>query len=126
MPLDQALKFIEDEAVKSLPKGYKLDYTGESRQLRGEGSKFLPALLLALGYLGASSGGVGRGSLLEVRWMLDRAWILFSTLPYIAGGWLLRREIRRAEDPIVRRQLQWLRRAACTSPRNSSMKRNCQ
>jgi multidrug efflux pump len=46
-PLDQALKFIEDEAAKSLPKGYKLDYTGESRQLRGEGSKFLPALLLA-------------------------------------------------------------------------------
>jgi multidrug efflux pump len=47
-PLDQALKFIEDEAAKSLPKGYKLDYTGESRQLRGEGSKFLPAFVLAL------------------------------------------------------------------------------
>jgi two-component system NtrC family sensor kinase len=69
---------------------------------------YLPALLLGLGYLGASSGGVGRGTLLEVRWMLDRAWILFSTVPYILGGWLLRRELRRAEDPIVRRQLQWL------------------
>jgi multidrug efflux pump len=46
-PLDEALKFIENEA-KALPKGYKLDYTGESRQLRGEGSKFLPALLLAV------------------------------------------------------------------------------
>jgi multidrug efflux pump len=46
-PLDEALKFIENEA-KALPKGYKLDYTGESRQLRGEGSKFLPALLLAI------------------------------------------------------------------------------
>ncbi len=33
---------------KILPKGYKIDYTGESRQLRVEGSKFLPAFLLAL------------------------------------------------------------------------------
>lgn len=48
VPLDQALQFIEDEAAKILPKGYKLDYTGESRQLRLEGSKFLPAFVLAL------------------------------------------------------------------------------
>jgi multidrug efflux pump len=47
-PLDEALKFIEDEAAKTLPKGYKLDYTGESRQLRVEGSKFLPAFVLAI------------------------------------------------------------------------------
>jgi multidrug efflux pump len=47
-PLDEALKFLEDEAAKVLPKGYKLDYTGESRQLRMEGSKFLPAFFLAL------------------------------------------------------------------------------
>ena len=47
-PLDESLKFLEDEAAKILPRGYKLDYTGESRQLRVEGSKFLPAFLLAL------------------------------------------------------------------------------
>ena len=47
-PLDEALRFLETEAAKILPKGYKVDYTGESRQLRVEGSKFLPALLLAL------------------------------------------------------------------------------
>ncbi len=47
-PLDQALKFLETEAHKILPKGYNIDYTGESRQLRTEGNKFLPALLLAL------------------------------------------------------------------------------
>jgi len=47
-PLDDALKFLEAEAAKILPEGYKLDYTGESRQLRVEASKFLPALLLAL------------------------------------------------------------------------------
>ena len=48
VPLDEALKYLEQEAAKILPKGYKLDYTGESRQLRVEGSKFLPAFLLAL------------------------------------------------------------------------------
>ena len=48
VPLDQALKFLEEEAANTMPKGYKLDYTGESRQLRLEGSKFLPAFTLAL------------------------------------------------------------------------------
>src|SRR5688500_7487542 len=48
LPVDQALKLLEDEAAKILPKGYSIDYTGESRQLRVEGDKFLPSLLLAL------------------------------------------------------------------------------
>ena len=48
VPLDQGLKFLEDEAAKILPKGYVLDYTGESRQLRTEGNKFLPAFMLAV------------------------------------------------------------------------------
>jgi multidrug efflux pump len=47
-PLDQALRFLEDESAKILPKGYVLDYTGESRQLRTEGNKFLPAFGLAV------------------------------------------------------------------------------
>src|SRR5205809_1737438 len=46
--LDTALKFLEDEARKILPKGYVLDYTGDSRQLRTEGNKFLPAFALAV------------------------------------------------------------------------------
>jgi multidrug efflux pump len=47
-PLDQALKFFETESAKILPEGYKIDYTGESRQLRTEGNKFLPAFVLAI------------------------------------------------------------------------------
>lgn len=47
-PLDQALRFLEDEAAKIMPPGFVVDYTGESRQLRAEGSKFLPSLILAL------------------------------------------------------------------------------
>src|ERR1017187_4342582 len=47
-PLDEALKSLETAAGKILPTGFKLDYTGESRQLRTEGNKFLPAFTLAL------------------------------------------------------------------------------
>jgi len=43
-----ALKVVEDLAAKKLPAGYRVDYTGESRQLRQEGGKFLPAMGLAI------------------------------------------------------------------------------
>ncbi|MEZ4524951.1 MAG: hypothetical protein R2941_03415 [Desulfobacterales bacterium] len=33
-PLDEALRFLEKEAAEILPKGYTVDYTGESRQLQ--------------------------------------------------------------------------------------------
>ncbi|HEY0555415.1 MAG TPA: efflux RND transporter permease subunit, partial [Thermoanaerobaculia bacterium] len=44
--LDQALRFLEDEA-KKLPQGFTVDYSGESRQLRIEGGKFLSTFLLS-------------------------------------------------------------------------------
>ncbi len=47
-PLDEALRFLEDEAAKILPKGYLIDYTGESRQLRSEGNRFLYTFGLAV------------------------------------------------------------------------------
>ena len=47
-PLDEVLRYMEGEAAKILPKGYVIDYTGESRQLRTEGSRFLPAFTLAI------------------------------------------------------------------------------
>jgi multidrug efflux pump len=45
---DVALKFLEDEAAKILPAGYKLDYAGESRQLRKEGNALYGTMALAL------------------------------------------------------------------------------
>jgi multidrug efflux pump len=45
--LDQALSFLETEGRRSLPQGFTLDYAGESRQLRTEGSKFLGTFLLS-------------------------------------------------------------------------------
>jgi multidrug efflux pump len=47
VPLDQALSFLEDEARALLPPDFTLDYAGESRQLRTEGSKFLGTFLLS-------------------------------------------------------------------------------
>ncbi len=45
--LDSALTFLESEARAILPRGFTLDYAGESRQLRTEGSKFLGTFLLS-------------------------------------------------------------------------------
>jgi multidrug efflux pump len=47
VPLDTALRMLEDEAKKILPQGFTVDYAGESRQLRVEGSKFLGTFLLS-------------------------------------------------------------------------------
>src|SRR5437764_7824835 len=47
VPLDQALRVLEDEARTILPQGFTIDYAGESRQLRTEGSKFLGTLVLS-------------------------------------------------------------------------------
>ncbi|HEY2101948.1 MAG TPA: efflux RND transporter permease subunit [Chthoniobacterales bacterium] len=46
--VDSALKFLEDEAHKIMPAGYVIDYTGGSRQLRLEGSKFGAVFALAI------------------------------------------------------------------------------
>jgi multidrug efflux pump len=47
VPLDKALTYLEDEAKTTLPQGFTVDYAGESRQLRVEGSKFLGTFLLS-------------------------------------------------------------------------------
>ncbi|RKI75396.1 multidrug efflux protein [Corallococcus sp. AB049A] len=47
-PLDEALTYLETEASRILPAGYRVDYTGESRQLRTEGDSFAPAFGLAV------------------------------------------------------------------------------
>jgi outer membrane protein TolC len=47
VPLDQALRFLENEARAILPQGFTIDYAGESRQLRTEGGKFLGTFLLS-------------------------------------------------------------------------------
>ncbi|MBZ5575545.1 MAG: PAS domain S-box protein [Acidobacteriia bacterium] len=80
-------------------------------QTRGRVSViYLPALLLFVLYVAFSSGVLLIAApLVEVRWALDRVWVVLSTLPYLIGGITLSLEHRKAEDPIVRQQLKWLR-----------------
>ncbi len=46
--LDQALKVFEDAVQEIAPRGYFMDYAGESRQLRQEGNALVTTLVLAL------------------------------------------------------------------------------
>jgi multidrug efflux pump len=46
--IDAALKKLEEKAAEILPPGYSIDYGGESRQLRTEGSALWKAGVLAL------------------------------------------------------------------------------
>jgi multidrug efflux pump len=47
VPLDEALRFLEEQARAILPQGFAFDYAGQSRQLRMEGSNFLSTFLLS-------------------------------------------------------------------------------
>ncbi len=74
---------------------------------------YVPAMLMFAIYLGAASGALTSAiPLIELRWMLDRLWLLLSILPYLVGAFVLNAEYGKAEDPIVRQQLKWLRNGA--------------
>jgi two-component system NtrC family sensor kinase len=71
---------------------------------------YLPPAALFLFWLAVTSGTLQVGiSPVELRWMLDRIWQPLLVLPYLLGGLALSLEYRKAEDPIVRQQLKWLR-----------------
>jgi two-component system, NtrC family, sensor kinase len=71
---------------------------------------YVPAFALFALYLAFASGVLSISiPLVELRWALDRIWVVFSTLPYLIGAVVLSLEYRKAEDPIVRQQLKWLR-----------------
>jgi len=74
---------------------------------------YLPSMLL-LGLVAASAEGVLKFStpLLEVRWFLDRLILGFSLLLYIAGAVTLGVDFAHSEDPVIRRQLKYLRNGA--------------
>lgn len=45
----------------------------------------------------------------ELRWLMDRFWLLFLAATYLAGAVVLTRHYRQAGEPILRQQLKWLR-----------------
>jgi multidrug efflux pump len=46
--LDSVLRFLETEASTLLPRGYSVDYQGEARQLRVEGSRLNETLIVSM------------------------------------------------------------------------------
>lgn len=46
--IDQALKILEKRATEILPRGFVVDYAGESRQLRQEGNTLVTTMILSL------------------------------------------------------------------------------
>jgi two-component system NtrC family sensor kinase len=74
---------------------------------------YLPGLVVLAFHLGIMFGYLRTAApLLEMRWMLDRTWLTFLCTMYLAGGMVLAWQLRRADDPVVRRQLTWLRNGA--------------
>ncbi len=92
-----------------------LTFPEARRLLRGARAivLYVPATLVALLYFGVSSGTLRVAvPLIELRWLLDRAWLLFFSALYVAGAAVLALQYRKAEDPVVRQQLKWLRNGA--------------
>ncbi|MGA3186226.1 MAG: ATP-binding protein [Bryobacteraceae bacterium] len=74
---------------------------------------YLPGMGLLAFHMGVMFGYVRTAApLLEMRWMLDRTWLTFLCSMYLIGGMVLAWQLRRADDPVVRRQLTWLRNGA--------------
>ena len=74
---------------------------------------YLPAAALIAVQILISAGWLRTAApLIEVRWLLDRVWLLFLGAAYLIGAAGLALAKRHAEDPIVRRQLTWLRNGA--------------
>ena len=72
---------------------------------------YLPGAILTLVTAGfASSLFFSPGnSVLDVREALDRSWMGLLTATYLLSGLVLQQGYRKAEDPVIRQQLKWLR-----------------
>ncbi|HML15831.1 MAG TPA: ATP-binding protein [Bryobacteraceae bacterium] len=74
---------------------------------------YLPAAVLLAIQLAVVEGWVRTAApIIEMRWLLDRVWLTFLCAMYVAGGFVLGFQRRHADDPVVRRQLTWLRNGA--------------
>jgi signal transduction histidine kinase len=93
-----------------------LTFHGRPRFLEKRGSwllLYVPSLLVA-GMTVASAEGLLQFAtpLLEVRWFLDRLTLGFEMLLYFIGAAALGFDFAHAEDPVLRRQLKYLRNGA--------------
>ncbi len=74
---------------------------------------YVPAALLLAVYFAVASGSVRVAiPAVELRWLLDRVWLVFLSASYLLGALVLSLRAHQTEDPIVRQQLKWLRNGA--------------
>ncbi|MBV9444065.1 MAG: hypothetical protein JO217_15385 [Acidobacteriaceae bacterium] len=74
---------------------------------------YIPSTLLFLLTVLAAQGIMTFSTpLLEVRWFLDRVMLAFSLVLYFAGAVALGVDFAHSEDPVIRRQLKFLRNGA--------------
>jgi two-component system, NtrC family, sensor kinase len=74
---------------------------------------YLPAFVLLAVMLGTAEGWLRfSATLVEMRWLLDRGLLAYSMVFYFLGLVALTFDYRKADDPVVRRQLKYLRNGA--------------
>lgn len=74
---------------------------------------YLPGLAILGVHLGFNFGWLQSGTpLIEVLWVLDRFWLAYLCVFYLAGAAVFGGQRKKASDAIVRRQLTWLRNGA--------------
>ncbi|MBM3760219.1 MAG: PAS domain S-box protein [Acidobacteria bacterium] len=93
-----------------------LTFPNTPSRLRGffkQALLYVPALGMVSLYVLTAMGIVRFTiSLVEVRWYLDRIWLPFLSVSYLAGAAVLAYKQRRVEDSILRQQMKWLRNGA--------------
>ena len=74
---------------------------------------YVPGLVLLSAHLSVVNGWLTTAvPMLEVRWLLDRIWLGFLCVMYLAGSAVLTSQLRKSDDAVIRRQLTWLRNGA--------------
>ncbi|MEO8100421.1 MAG: ATP-binding protein [Acidobacteriota bacterium] len=91
-------------------------YPVQQAWIRRKGAAFLlyiPGLAFLAAHLGFNFGWLRSATpLIEVLWLLDRVWLGYLCIYYLAGALVFGFQRRAATDAIVRSQLTWLRNGA--------------
>ena len=95
---------------------FACSYPEQQKWIRRKGAAmllYLPGLALLTVHLGFTFGWLRSGTpLIEVLWVLDRAWLGYLCLLYLVGSAIFHLQHQAATDAIIRRQLTWLRNGA--------------
>ncbi len=74
---------------------------------------YIPGLVLLTAFFLVTRGIVRVAApLIELRWFLDQIWLIYLIVAYLLGAFALFRQSQEADDPLVLRQLKYLRYGA--------------